>query len=206
MGCILVHIRSLASLSPQECIEKLRSIENILQKQEERYSVESRKAKEQALQHVKQDSRVLALACLRRRKMLDAQIKNISMRRAVCEQKRLSIEQLSSVGMQVMAMKETARTFKSFLKENDINKVEDIADQLSDAIASTCEITELISEELPLLSHDDDDDIESELQSLLLTQHIEKNLDFPVAPNTELNKESKSNSDEKKGRVAARVF
>lgn len=152
----------------------------ILEKMQDRYSKECSESKHMAVKYAKEDQKVLAKACLRRCKMLQSQMANISARRSVCEQKRFAIEQINSVNMQVSAMQSTAKTFKVFLKQNDLDRIQDLQETLQQAIIDTCDINEALSEELPLLNSYDEGDLEDELNSLMLTSEIQRS--FPTTP------------------------
>ena len=214
MGCLITHLRKLSALTPIECIEKLREIELILEKMQDKYSKEAKESKAMARKYAIDDQRVLAKACLRRVKMLENQMANLSARRAVCEQKRLAIEQINSVNMQVDAMQSTAQTFSVFLKQNDLDRITDLQENLQQAIIDTCDINEALSEELPLMASYDENDLEAELQTLLLNTNVEKNLsfdedDFPPVATSPLPRFEESRGTtalKKKKRLAARVF
>lgn len=219
MGCVITYFQQLSSLTPQECIEKLREIEMILEKMQDRYSKECSESKNLAVKYAKDDQKVLAKACLRRCKMLESQMANISARRAVCEQKRFAIEQINSVNMQVSAMQSTARTFKVFLKQNDLDRIQDLQENLQQAIIDTCDINEALSEELPLLNSYDEGDLEDELRSLMLTSEIQRSFpstpeihaQFPEVPTSPLHqyehrRNSEFNQNPKRLSVGSRVF
>lgn len=177
MGCMVARLRrgikNLYTLTPQQCIQRLCETENILRKLMARYSHESLEAREKAHACVRKGDKIQAMSYLRKARMLDHQASSLSNRVAAVESKRLSIEQLGVLGMQVESMTETSKTFKSFLKAHQIDRIEKLKDDLGEMIASTCEIGDTLAEELPLMDCDDDD-LERELQNLMLVDDVKK--------------------------------
>lgn len=179
MGCVLTYFQKMSTLTPQECIDKLREIEAILYKMQEKYRLQIDDSKKMAKQYVRDDNRILAKAAIRRSKMLEHQIGNIAQRLYTCEQQRLAIEQINTMNLQVDMMNTSARTFKAFLKQNDLDKIQSLQDSLQQAILDTCDINETLNEDLQPLMFDDDE-LESELRSLMLTTSIHDS--FPSTP------------------------
>ena len=174
----MTYYRNMANLTPMECIEKLREIETVLHKMLDRYRIESVESKNMAKRYINDDQRILAKACLRRCRLLDHQMISISQRISKCEEQRLAIEQMQSMNQQVAVLRDTTRTFNTFIKTHDIDRIESLQDTLKQAILDTCDINEVLSEELtPIL---DEDDLESELKSLMLSESI--NRSFPSTP------------------------
>jgi len=172
----------MSALTPQECIDKLREIESILNKMQDRYRKESLESCTMAKQYVRDDQKIMAMACLRRKKMLEHQMNSISQRILACEQKRLAIEQINTVNLQVDMMEHTANTFRKFLRKNDLDRIQNLQETLQQAIMDTCDINETLSEEIQPLMFDDSE-LETELQNLILNNNIAEH--FPEIPNVE---------------------
>lgn len=176
----------LYTLTPEQCIHRLGETENILRKLMARYSREALEARQRAHLCVKEKDKIQAMSFLKKAKMLDHQATSLARRVSAVEAKRLSIEQLGALGMQVDSMSETSRTFKKFLKKHDIDKIEKLKDDLSDMITETCDISDSLSEELPLMQFDDDD-LEKELSDLMLVDDLKNTypahfMDLPEVP------------------------
>ena len=161
-----------------------------------------------AKKYVQDDQRILAKACLRRCRLLDHQMVSISQRISKCEEQRLAIEQMQSMNQQVSVLRDTTRTFNTFIKNHDIDRIESLQDTLKQAILDTCDINEVLSEELtPML---DEDDLESELKSLMLSESINRSFpstpeihpQFPKLPGSPLAK-NVSNANVKQSKMAA---
>ena len=181
MGCLMALFQNSYALTPTECIHKLREIESVLHKMVEKYKNERTEAKQMAHRYVAEDQRVLAMACLRRIKVLDHHLGSISLRITACEQKRLAVENINSMKLEVDAMEDTNRAFKSFLKNNDLTheRIQKLQDSLQQAILDTCDIQETLSEDMQPLLYDDSE-LEEELKNMMLTSNIKKV--FPEVP------------------------
>ena len=190
MGCMIAKVRrmygQLYTLTPQQCIQRLCETENILRKLMARYSREALEARQKAHACARNHDKIQAMSYLKKARMLDHQAASLALRVSAVEAKRLSIEQLGALGMQVESMSETSKTFKSFLKTHQIDRIEKLKDELSDMITETCDIGDTLSEELPLMQFDDDD-LEKELNTLLLVDDIKNTypahfIELPEAP------------------------
>lgn len=180
MGCLPISrfLHSFSTPTPQECVEQLKDIESILHKLMERYQREALESREEARRLARQQYKYGAKARLKRARMLDHQLAGVAMRLAACESKRLAIEQLSTIEMQVGAVKESSKTFKKFLKEHDLEKIEQLQESLSEMITEVCDISSTLEEEVqPLMVSDED--LDKELESLMLIQEVH---DMPIAP------------------------
>ena len=205
MGCMIAKVRraygQLYTLTPQQCIQRLCETENILRKLMARYSREALEARHRAHTCARNHDKIQAMSFLKKARMLDHQAASLAIRVSAVEAKRLSIEQLGALGMQVDSMSETSKTFKSFLKTHQIDRIEKLKDELSDMITETCDIGDTLSEELPLM-HFDDDDLENELNTLLLVDNIKNTypahfLELPEAPTSENVSKEVDNIDKK---------
>ncbi len=178
MGCIVDYYQRMSTLTPLECIEKLRELETLLNKMLDRYHSESMESKAMAKVYIRDSQPILAKACLKRCRLLDHQMSSIAQRISTCEQQRLSIEQMQSMQQQVDLMRDTTRTYKNYLKVHDIDKIENLQNTLKQAILDSCDITEVLTEDVaPEL---DEEELENELKSLMLAESI--NRSFPTTP------------------------
>ena len=177
----MAYFQNSYALTPTECVQKLREIESVLQKMVDKYRKERAESKAMAQRYAAEDQRVLAMACLRRIRVLDHHLGSISLRITACEQKRLAVENISSMKMEVDAMEDTSRTFKSFLRNNDLTheRIEKLQDSLQQSILDTCDLQETLSEDMQPLMYDDAE-LEEELKNMMLTANIQKT--FPDVP------------------------
>ena len=161
---------------------QLKDIEAILHKLMDRYQREALEAREEARRLAKQKYKYGAKACLKKARMLDQQLAGVAARLSACESKRLAIEQLSTIEMQVGAVKESSKTFRKFLKEHDLEKIEQLQENLSEMITEVCDISSTLEEEVqPLMVSDED--LDKELEALMILEDVHN---MPIAPNDRL--------------------
>lgn len=161
---------------------QLKDIEDILHKLMDRYQREALEAREEAKRLVRQKYKHGAKACLKKARMLDRQLAGVATRLAACESKRLAIEQLSTIEMQVGAVKESSKTFRKFLKEHDLEKIEQLQENLSEMITEVCDISSTLEEEVqPLMVSDED--LDKELEAMMLLEDVHS---MPIAPSDRL--------------------
>ena len=93
--------------------------------------------------------------------------RNLENRLTSCMEKRYHLESLNVTKMQVKAIKTTTLAFSSFLKQNDIERVEALQDNITDMIDQACEINEVLTRETTTLDLDESE-LEQEYQQLIL--------------------------------------
>ncbi len=89
--------------------------------------------------------------------------------------KRYQLESLNVTKMHIKAVQSTTKTYRQFLDEHDIEKVERLQDTLTEMIEDACEINDTISS--PQIAFEiDDDEIEREYNSICAE------IQLPIAP------------------------
>lgn len=146
-----------------ECIQQMQKVENtlalLIDKYETQISEQRRLAKKKlnrkndCMRHVK------TIHIIRHHK------KKLEDRLASCLDKRYHLESLNVTKMHLEAVKTTSITFQHFLKQNDIQKVEELKETLTDMIEDACEINEVISSDNGMFSVDESE-IETEYEKL----------------------------------------
>ena len=103
--------------------------------------------------------------------------------------KRYTLESLNVTKMHLNAIKQTSTTFKQFLKANDIDKVCDMQETLTEMITDACEITEVISS-TDSIEGIDDDEIEKEYLKMVEEtrddSQVESQIVFPSVPSQQI--------------------
>lgn len=96
-------------------------------------------------------------------------------------QKQYALEQLDITAMQVEAMKGTARVLKNFNKTHNIEKIEELQENMADLQDQIMEINEVIGAE-PLMF--DESELEDELMSIMNEPlpTLVSTVEFPVVP------------------------
>tara|TARA_B100001059_G_C17801989_1_gene566726 strand:- start:827 stop:1168 length:342 start_codon:yes stop_codon:yes gene_type:complete len=89
--------------------------------------------------------------------------------------KRYQLESLNVTKMHIEAVKTTTKTYRQFLQQHDIDKVEQLQDTLAGMIEDACDMNESLSAP-PEAMDIDEDEIAREYDSLCAE------IDLPVAP------------------------
>jgi len=146
-----------------ECIHQIQDVENTLKRLVDKYEVQIRTEQRLVRQkiHRKPD-------CIRHMKTIQIirhHKENMERRLAACMNKRYQLESLNVTKMHIKAVKTTTKTYRQFLNEHDIQKVEQLQDTLSEMIEDACEINDVLQQ--PLGTDDiDESELEDEYESL----------------------------------------
>ena len=150
-----------------ECVQSLKSVERTLTMMNDKYAFQIDELRRKLSQDIRdQRPKRHCMCTLRRIKLFEHHKEGFEKRLEACMSKRLQLESLQVTREHVQAVKQTTKTFKRFVKEHDINKIEQLQESVSDMIDQAMEIQEALGEESPLLMGDDD--LEAEFQQLLI--------------------------------------
>ena len=147
-----------------ESIQSLQNVEQTLQCLIDKYQKqidEQRSKAKQKMNSKSESTRRLKRVLLIRRHQQQLESRMLSLLN-----KRYTLESLNVTKMHLNAIKMTSNTFKHFLKANDIDKVSDMQETLTEMISDACDITEVISS-TDSIEGIDDDEIEKEYQDML---------------------------------------
>jgi len=148
-----------------DCIQQMQKVEKTLSLLINKYEKQIREQRQQARQklHRKDDCkrhvRTIMIIKHHKRKLED--------RYTACMNKRYHLESLNVTKMHIDAVKVTGQTFSQFLKENDIERVEELTNSLSDMIDDACEINDTLAQTTGPYEADDDE-IEEEYRQMQL--------------------------------------
>ncbi len=156
-----------AALSPKEAIAKLRESLEILEKREEYLQKRCETEASKARNFMQQKNKRAALFCLKRKRVYEQQIEKLGGARMTIEQQIMTLES-ANVSVQTMnAMKEGVETMKQLHKEINIDKVDDIVNDIGEQMDIANEINEAISQPLGSgLSILDDEELLKELEEM----------------------------------------
>jgi len=107
-----------------------------------------------------------ALGVLKRKKMYEKQRESYMAQSFNLEQTNFTLESLRNTAGQVETMKETAKTLKTQYKSINIDKVQDLQDDLADLMIDSEEIQEVMSRNYGDMDDIDDDELDDELAAL----------------------------------------
>ena len=170
-----------------ESIQSLHHVEQTLQALIDKYQKQIDEQRNKAKQKMKSKSestRYIKRFMLIRR--YQAQLEN---RMLSLLNKRYTLESLNVTKMHLNAIKQTTNTFKQFLKANDIDKVCDMQETLTEMISDACEITEVISS-TDSIEGIDDDEIEKEYLKMVEEtrddSQVKSQIVFPSVPSQQI--------------------
>ena len=164
------------SMQVVESIQQLQAVERTLGSLIEKYDAQIARERDKAKQHV--HSKSDCMVHIRIIRLLRHHRQQLQQRCTNCMEKRYQLESLNVTSQHIKAVRATSKTFKKFLKQNDLKRVEDLQDTLTEMIQEACDIQDTLQEESqPLLI--DDQDIEDEYAELCAEVHL------PEAPTNE---------------------
>jgi len=149
----------------QQSVSKLRETTDMLEKREQFLQKKIEKETQLAKDYMKKKNKNAALACLKRKKVYEAQIDKLAAARMTIETQSMILEG-AQVNLEAMsAMKMGAQSMKTIHKDLDIDKVDDVMDEIQDQMSIANEISDAISQ--PLAGNTiDEDELLSELDEL----------------------------------------
>ena len=146
-----------------ECIQQIQDVEKTLERLILKYESQIIQEKNSIRKklHRKNDCKrhLRSIHIIRQHKTrMEKQLSN-------CMNKRYQLESLNVTKMHIKAVKTTTQTYKQFLNEHDIEKIESLQETLSEMIEDACEINETFSTDLPNINIDDSE-IEEEYNAI----------------------------------------
>lgn len=146
-----------------ECIQELQRVEKTLQNLIDKYSKQIKEQKRMARN--KMYNKPDAMHHIRTIRIIRAHKQKMNARLTNCIAKRYQLESLNVTKMHIEAVKLTTNTFHNFLQHNDVERVAQLQDTLSDMIEDACEINDVLQQPLSA-DNIDEDDLEAEYESL----------------------------------------
>jgi len=180
----------------QQAITKLRDSEEMLEKKSRHLETQIEKELQAAKTHGTKNKRA-ALNALKRKKRLEAQLNQIDNTLTTIEFQRESLMNARSNAEILSTMKDAGKAMQGIHKEVNIEKVEDVMDDIQEQQDIAAEISAAISRPIDMPGIDmDDDDLLAELEDLE-QEELDSNLinagnaavpatSLPSVPNTQL--------------------
>ena len=169
-----------------ECVQELQRVETTLGHLIDKYEQQILEQRGEA--RAKMNDKSNCLRHMRTIHIIRHHKEQLEKRMTACLSKRYQLESLNVTQMHLRAIQTTSATFEHFLKANDVDRVSQIQDTLTEMIEDACEITDIVSATPVDI---DDDDIENDynimvasLQSVPTTMPIQ--VEFPSVPTTKL--------------------
>ena len=167
-----------------ECVQELHRVETTLGHLVDKYEQQIQEQRREA--RAKMNNKSNCLRHMRTIHIIRHHKEQLEKRMTACLSKRYQLESLNVTQMHLQAIQTTSATFEHFLKENDIDRVSQIQDTLTEMIEDACEITEIVST-VPL--DIDEDDIENDYNAMvagLQSAQTSVQVEFPSVPTAEL--------------------
>lgn len=166
--------------TPQEAIQKLLEIEELLSKRQE---VLEKKINDE-LQIAKTNgvkNKRIALQALKRKKRYEQQLSQIDGTLTTLEYQRESLENANTNTEVLKTMGMAAKAFKSAHLELDVDKVQDLKDDIAEQQEIANEISNVISSPIGLDAQIDDEELLQELEELEQENLDDQLLNIPPA-------------------------
>ena len=170
-----------------ESIQSLHHVEQTLQALIDKYQKQIDEQRNKAKQKMK--SKTESTRYIKRLLLIRRHQQQLENRMLSLLNKRYTLESLNVTKMHLSAIKMTTTTFKHFLKSNDIDKVCDMQETLTEMITDACEITEVICS-TDSIEGIDDDEIEKEYLKMVEEtrddSQVKSQIVFPSVPSQQI--------------------
>ncbi|XP_042536607.1 charged multivesicular body protein 4c [Dipodomys spectabilis] len=179
--------KSRTALSPQEALARLRETEEMLGKKQE--YLETRIQRELALakKHGTKDKRA-ALQALKRKKRFEKQLTQLDGTLSTIEFQREALENSHTNTEVLRNMSYAAKAMKAVHENMDLNKIDDLMQDITEQQDIAQEISEAFSERVQFGDGFDEDELMAELEELEQEELNQKmtNIQLPNVPSSSL--------------------
>ena len=127
-----------------ECIQQMQKVEKTLSLLIRKYDDQIREQRHQARKKMHNKSE--CMVHIKTIMVIKHHKKKLEERLTACLNKRYQLESLNVTKMHIEAVRMTSTTFSKFLKEHDIERVEQLKETLSTMIDDACEINDTLTE------------------------------------------------------------
>ena len=166
-----------------ETVNKLRNIEILMKERILKYENDIACANTSIKSCIKNKRKAHAKILLRKRKIMEHDILNIS-NQILNIQKRIStLEGLELTRMQIESVTDATKVYKKFVSKNNIDRIDKLQEDMEDLTDQLCDINQLFE-----IDNVDINDVELEEEYTML-EH-EAILELPEAPDHDISKET----------------
>lgn len=175
--------KSRNSANIADAIFTLKEVSTLLKQQISKYDSDLNYNKSLLKNSIKnKESKQAKLYYLRKVKLLEYHMESARKRLLALDQQQLNLESIKLTTLHLEAVRTTTNTLKSYMKQADVDKVEDLTDKLADYIADATDISNLLNRDMNPDIDVDEDDLEKELQALTTQEESDENVHFPEIP------------------------
>jgi hypothetical protein len=128
-----------------ECIQQLQQVEVTLGKLIDKYEKQIREQKLQA--RSKMNNKSDCMRHVRTMRIIKHHKSQLENRLVAGMSRRYHLESLNVTKMHIQAIQTTSATFKQFLNQHDVEKVNEIQDTLEEMIEDACEINDIVAKD-----------------------------------------------------------
>ena len=130
MFCGCVKDIFCPKFSIQDSIIQLNNVLKLLEELDQKYEreIEQRRIEIKKLCKSKQNNKSKKIFLIKTIKIIETQRNSIQRRMISCQSKQYQLESLNISKMQLTALKTSSQTFNKFIKDNDVNKIEQLQD------------------------------------------------------------------------------
>ena len=172
-----------------ECIIQLKEVILLLEELDRKYNNDINTLKNEIRHASNKKTKIFKLKKI---KLLDYHKTTIQKRVLSCHEKQYYLENLKIASAHIDVLKKSTATFKTYMKQNDIDKIEQIQDDFSDLVEKSIEIQNIVTEAIPSYDLPDDEELEKELETMSFDLQEVPTDDITLSQNTD--DEEKSNT------------
>ena len=155
------------TLSIEESIMKLKEVSSLLKQQISKYDTDYINTIISLKKSIRgKQSKHAQIYLLKKSKLIKYHMDSASKRLISLDQQQLQLESIKMTAMHLDAVRTSTRTLKTYMKQADIDKVEEMQDNLSELIAQSTDIQNILSEEFDNGFVIDESELEAELVEL----------------------------------------
>ena len=154
------------SVDIENSIVKIKEVSKLLQQQITKYDSEINMAIKQLQISIKnKESKRAQIYYLKRKKLLEHHLNSASQRLLALNQQQLNLESIKMTALHFETIKQTTYALKNYMKQTDVDKVEEMSDTLAEYIADSTDIQNILSQDVTGIEFDDSE-LEEELHQL----------------------------------------
>lgn len=164
----------------EESLSTLKEVSSLLKQQISKYDTDLNANRIYLKESIKKrESKNSQLYYLKKVKLYEHHMKSAMDRLLALDQQQLNLESIKLTTLHLDAVKLTTKTLHSYMRQTDVEKVEDLTDKLADYIANATDISNLLNENMDANLDIDDEELEKELATF---EQTSDNVKFPVIP------------------------
>lgn len=183
INSLCIWFRKKNTLSIQDSVIKLKEVCNMQQQLIQKYDKEIYIVKRKCKMAIdNKATKTEKLYYIKKIKIIQYHQESLRKRLLACTEKQYHLESMQITVSHIDAIKSATGTLKHFMKETDVQKVEELQENMSELIAEACEIQNIVSEDINQDHSWTEEELEKELEDLNHDESLfsEVSLDTPT--------------------------